>query len=284
MISHTTRLRFPAPVREHQVELRYAPRESAHQRRLGMEIRVEPAATLDPYVDAFGNLVHSFSLLAPHDVLVTELSAEVETGLVNPFDYRAVPPAREMAWVRERIDGDPRLLDFVLHKSPLTPDLSRVEHGWSLPAPEAGQPLIDAVQAAMHWITETLSYRTEARAADVPLATTLEERTGSCHDYAHLLVSIVRGWGVPARYVMGYVGLDEDDDPPVRGPYAWTEVLIPGAGWRGFDPVHRLVANDRYIAVALGRDGRDTTPQRGTFQGEHPGKPADVQVRLVNQQ
>jgi len=287
VISHTTSIDFPAPVREHQCELRLAPRESAHQRRLSMDVRVDPVAPFEPYVDGFGNLVHAFSILAPHDYLVTELDAEVETELTNPFDYRAVAPARESEWIRERMDADPRLWDFVLHKSAFTPDLRRVDHGMDLPAPAPGQPLIDAVQAAVRWIGETLAYTPGASEVDTPLDAVLRERAGVCQDFAHLLVSIVRGWGVPARYVMGYVALDEDDVPegaPPQATHAWADVLIPGAGWRGFDAVHQLVANDRYIPVALGRDYKDATPQRGTFQGEHPGTPPAVHVQLRCQQ
>ena len=112
------------------------------------------------------------------------------------------------------------------------------------------------------------------------------ERAGVCQDFAHLLVAIVRGWGVPARYVMGYVALDAATrpEPPEGATHAWAEVLVPGAGWRGFDAVHQLVANDRYIAVALGRDYKDAAPQRGTFQGEHPGTPPEVHVQLSAQQ
>lgn len=287
MIAYSTRLAFPAPVREHQCELRLAPREGAHQRRLRMSIRVQPAAQLEPYVDCFGNLVHAFSLLAPHDALVTELEAEVETQLANPFDFRPVPPAREAAWVRERLDADPRLWDFVLHKSPFTPDLRRVDHGLAPPERAAGRSLVDDVQSAMRWIGDTLTYRPGTSTVDSPLATVLRERAGACQDFAHLLVAIVRGWGIPARYVMGYVALDEATCPHSgdgQATHAWAEVLVPGAGWRGFDAVHQLVANDRYIAVALGRDYKDAAPQRGTFQGEHPGTPPEVHVQVSAQQ
>ena len=84
----------------------------------------------------------------------------------------------------------------------------------------------------------------------------VKQGKGVCQDFAHLLISLVRSWGLPARYVMGYA---EDG----VSSHAWAEVLIPGAGWRGFDATNRLVANDHYVRVAVGRDYLDAALQRG---------------------
>ena len=59
---------------------------------------------------------------------------------------------------------------------------------------------------------------------------------------------------------------------------------MPGAGWRGFDPTHQLVANDSYIAVAVGRDSEDAAPQRGTFKGSGSGREPDVHLTVVQHQ
>jgi transglutaminase-like putative cysteine protease len=285
-IDHTTALTFPTPVREHQCELRLAPREDTYQRRLRVTITVEPDATLASYQDSFGNLVHHFSIMAPHDALKTRLEAEVETLLSNPFGYTALPAAREAAWIADQMRTQPRLWDFVLHRSAFTPDLQRLDHGLELPKRDGTASVLESVQLAQRWVGDVLEYRSGVSTADSPLETALHERAGVCQDFAHLLVSVVRGWGVPARYVMGYVdpGYLDDEEPAPEATHAWAEVLIPGAGWRGFDAVHQLVVNDTYVAVAVGRDHRDAAPQRGSFRGDDPGTSPEVTLHVVGQQ
>jgi transglutaminase-like putative cysteine protease len=74
-----------------------------------------------------------------------------------------------------------------------------------------------------------------------PLETVLAARAGVCQDFAHLLIALVRSWGFPARYVMGYLDPGYIQSPDIKPTtHAWAEVLIPGAGWRGFDATRQL--------------------------------------------
>jgi transglutaminase-like putative cysteine protease len=250
------------------------------------DIEVDGPAELSSYLDCFGNRVHHFSRIAPHDTLVSRLTAEVETLLANPFDFAAPAPARQADWLAERLRSDPPLWDFVLHRSDAVPELPALLGGLSLPSWEAGRPLLDAVQAAMHWIADEFRYVSETTDVHAPLAHFLETREGVCQDFAHLLIAIVRSWRVPARYVVGYVDPGYTERQPSlqsEATHAWAEVLIPGAGWRGLDATHRLVANETYVAVAVGRDSRDAAPMRGSFKGDHEGEPPAVSLRVQRQ-
>jgi transglutaminase-like putative cysteine protease len=279
LIRHETRLAFATRVREQHCELRLAPVDDATQRRLALRLTVEPAAQLHAYADAFGNVVHHFDVLEPHDALVTRLETEVETLLANPFDYAAVAPLREREWIADALRAHPPLWDFVLHRSAFTPDLAQVAGGLPAPPWEAGTPLVEAIQAGMRWIATLLDYVPGASDVDTPLATVLECGGGVCQDFAHLLVALMRGWGVPARYVVGY--LDPGYREGAQATHAWAEVLVPGAGWRGADAVHQLFANDTYVKTAVGRDYRDAAPQHGTFQGAHAGGAPAVTLAVV---
>lgn len=290
VIEHNTVLTFPRPVREHQCELRLAPQENTWQRVSSTQITVDPAADLFTYTDVFGNRVHHFGLISPHECLVTRLSAEVETLMTNPFDYDPIPVPREREWIADALHSDPRFWDYMLHRSPATPDLDRLgvaELDLVLPVYDTQRPLLESVQAAMEWIDSTLSY--EAGTTDVhsPLKDVLAARSGVCQDYAHLLIALVRWWGFPARYAMGYLDpgyFESETAVTQQATHAWAEVLIPGAGWRGFDATHRLVTNETYIAVAVGRDSLDAAPQRGAFKGEGGGEPPEITLKVTNQQ
>ena len=285
VIEHETSLTFPSPVREHQCELRLTPRQDAMQRVGVVQIDVDPPAELFTYVDSFGNRVYHFSLIAPHDRLVTRVHAEVETLLENPFDYPALPPSQEHTWFMETLRTQPSSWSFVLHRSLLTPDLTHLQHGLELPRYDAQQPLLHSVQAAMDWIATTLTYQVGVTDVHTPLEAVLAARAGVCQDFAHLLIALVRGWGFPARYVMGYLDPGYVESPDIKSTtHAWAEVLIPGAGWRGFDATLQLVTDETYVAVAVGRDDQDAAPQRGSFKGEEGGEPPQVNLQIMRQQ
>ena len=112
----------------------------------------------------------------------------------------------------------------------------------------------------------------------------LEKKAGVCQDFAHLLIAIVRSWGVPARYAMGYQYLaPEAAAEVVPATHAWAEIYIPDRGWQGFDPSQQLLANEAYLPVAVGRDSRDAAPQRGCYKGGVAGREPQVDLRVAQQ-
>ena len=285
LIEHRTALTFPTAVREHQCELRLAPRDNGDQKRLTYSLTVTPDVELRQSKDCFGNLVHRFSLLPQHDALSVSLNAEVETLLANPFDYMPLPPPLERAWVERRIRDDLSLYDFVLHRSESVPDVASLP-AVETPAYDPERSLLDNCQLAMAWIQETLEYEPGATEVHDPLGAIVARGAGVCQDFAHLLIAIVRSWGFAARYVMGFVGPGavRESETGTAATHAWAEVLVPGAGWRGFDATAGLVANDAYVAVAVGRDSRDAAPLRGTFKGDDGGTAPEVSVRIVRRE
>jgi transglutaminase-like putative cysteine protease len=286
LITHETRLAFPQPVREHHCELRLAPREDEMQRRLSCRIEVEPEATLRAHLDCFGNLVHHCEWLAPHDGLVARVTSEVETALTNPFDFAPLAPDAERGWLARELRSEPRGLDFVLHRSEAVPELGRELAGLALPGFDGARTLFENVQDAMRWAAASFRWEPGTTAVHAALAAFAEQRAGVCQDFAHLLVALVRSWGFAARYVMGYVDGDTvpEETQGREATHAWAEVLIPGAGWRGFDATAGLIANDGYVAVAVGRDSRDAAPLRGTFQGDQGSAAPQVALRVVRAQ
>lgn len=282
LIEHETRLSFPTPVREHHCELRLAPRGGDALRVNACSVAVAHAPELQEHVDCFGNRVHRFSLMSPHTRLEARLRADVETLLENPFDYAPLAASEEEGWLRRRLTREPRLHDYLLHRSPAVPELDSLPE-LAAPARERGAPLVDEVQAAMAWLRGRFAYEPGATEVHAPLADFVERGGGVCQDFAHLLIALVRSWGFPARYVAGYVDPGATGEGLDQTTHAWAEVLIPGAGWRGFDATNGLVVNDRYVAVAAGRDSRDAAPIRGTFKGDAQEQPPEVKLSVSRQ-
>jgi transglutaminase-like putative cysteine protease len=140
----------------------------------------------------------------------------------------------------------------------------------------------------MAWMGRHFEHEAGAAAPAASLDGLFGTRSGSAADLAHLLISIVRGWSMPARFVTGYIDaayFEPDDDDPDAAPrpqalHCWMEALIPGGGWRGFDPVQGLLADASYIRLAVGRDAGDVTGFRQTFKGDGELESLTTTVRV----
>jgi transglutaminase-like putative cysteine protease len=282
LIEHEACLSFAAPVREHHCELRWTPREDVAQSLLWLRLEVEPAVPVHDYVDYFSNGVQHFDIVAPHEQVRVELRAEVETLLENPFDFALLAPHQERRWLADTLRQQPRLWDYVLHRSALTPELDRLDWGdLEPPRYDPQRSLIHSVLAARDWI----SCHFDACVDEPPrgsLAKLLETRAGSAADLAHLLIGIVRRWGFPARLATGYHD-DPDDEAATAAPHAWAEVLVPGGGWRGFDPTTGLVADSTFVTVGSGRDAGDLQRLRSNCKGAEAVAERRLSARLQRQ-
>jgi transglutaminase-like putative cysteine protease len=267
--------------------MRLTPRNDSEQRLISHTIEIDPPAEMHSYTDAFGNKVIYFSVIAPHESLITRVSSRVETLLENPFDYRLMTVAAEDLWYEDHLKRHPDIWQYILHRSPSTPDLRTLDLGdLKIPARDRSYSIQTSLLAALEWASKALKYQPGTTTIHSPLQEAIQKRTGVCQDFAHLLICVVRSWGLPARYAMGYMRASVegyDDSLDEEATHAWAEVLIPGVGWRGFDPTNRLCANDQYISVAVGRDYLDAAPQRGTFRGSAAQEIPTVRVVLQQQ-
>jgi transglutaminase-like putative cysteine protease len=285
LIEHETILEYPQTVREHHIELRLAPRSDGHQQVISCKIETDPIAELASYRDYFGNRVDYFCVIQPHNRLVTRLKSEVETLKENPFDFDPVPPVEEHEWLREAIRKEPPVNDFVLHRSQLTPTAMKLAEAiqCAFPRPDKERPMLESLLELLAWVPKVMEYRSGSTEVHGSLTTAVQQGSGVCQDFAHLFITVARSWEIPARYVMGYLDPGISKAGEKLATHAWAEALVPGAGWVGFDATHNLLANDHYVAVAVGRDSYDAAPQRGSFKGESSGEQPSVTVTMQEQ-
>ncbi|MBK5965698.1 transglutaminase [Thiocystis minor] len=276
-IEQACRIRFASAAREHHVQIRLAPWDDESQSLIRIMLAVEPEVLAVAGYDGFGNLAHHFAVLGAHRELRFSMVAEVETKRENPFDFPQVPPARELAWIADSLRQAPRLWDFVLHQGVLTPALPERIAGLAVPGLRDGVPLFQQVRDAFDWIAEIAEFDPAAETSVTALPALFDAKRGTAADLAHLLIALMRQWRIPARFVSGYLDASyfdpDDEDPPGTEPrpqtlHHWVEVLIPGGGWRGFDPSLRLLADATYLRVAIGRDARDIQALRQTCRGD----------------
>jgi transglutaminase-like putative cysteine protease len=262
-IRHLTRYHYTAPVRETVMSLWVQPQNGGGQRLVSFDLELDPVAQLFSYIDAFGNAVYHFDTPQPHEQLSIRATAVVETAPEEPL-----PDALDRGeWDRLRSDfvrGD--CFDF------LRP------HGFATPTP-ALEAFVDAHEiddlkradplTAARTLCQILyeSFGYEPGVTSVAL----EARRGFCQDFAHIMLAICRRWGLPARYISGYLFTDRSEGGDRSDPdatHAWVEVFLPSLRWMGFDPTNNTHAGERHVTVAVGRDYDDVPPSRGVFKGD----------------
>ena len=126
-------------------------------------------------------------------------------------------------------------------------------------------------------IYEYFDYKPKSTKVDSPIDLALGTKAGVCQDFAHIMIALVRSkFRIPCRYVSGYLFHGESDHlhgesdhtrSVSSATHAWIEAFVPPFGWVGFDPTNWLVAGDRHIRTAIGRDYGDVPPTHGIFRG-----------------
>ena len=266
-VRHVTQYHYDHAVRESVMELWMQPQKSPRQRQVRFELDLEPAAQLFSYVDVWGNAVYHFGVPQPHDRLTIDARSVVETSPILPQGE-----ALDMGeWDRlksEFVRGD--CFDFLqpFRYAVETPRLRAftAEHG--IDDLHRFDPWT-AVRALSDKLYEAFEYEPGVTEADSPIDHALEARRGVCQDFAHIMITICRAWGIPARYISGYLFTERNEnrsDPDAT--HAWVEVFLPSLRWVGLDPTNDILAGERHIAVAVGRDYADVPPSRGVYKGD----------------
>jgi transglutaminase-like putative cysteine protease len=268
-IRHLTQYHYAEPVRASVMELWAQPRKDPRQRLISFELEVEPAAQLFSYVDAFGNAVYHFDVPQPHDRLSIESRATVDTEAPAPL-----PDQLDLGeWERMNshfVQGE--CFDF-LHPHGFaiqTEALAAFVAEHDLDRLRRVDPLT-AVKTLMETIYAAFAYAQGVTGADSPIDEALKAGRGVCQDFAHIMIAICRSWGMPARYVSGYLltlSSEQGDRSNPDATHAWVEVYLPSLHWVGFDPTNNVLAGERHVTVAVGRDYGDVPPSRGVYKGD----------------
>ncbi len=240
------------------------PQNDAGQHVESFEIETTPGSVLHDYEDCFGNAACFFDIPGEHQELLVDARSIV--GIHPP---KQKPDEESPGW--DALSGlESGNLWHFLNPTPLTePTPLLASFAKEQKIKRLSTPLA-SLKRLSHQLNEAIAYDSEATLVTSTADHALEERRGVCQDYAHIMLAITRGWGVPSRYVSGYLHAERPEDPDARmarGSHAWVECLLPGIGWVGFDPTNDSMPGERHVRVATGRDYRDVPPTRGTFRG-----------------
>jgi transglutaminase-like putative cysteine protease len=218
------------------------------------------------YRDHLANQVHHFDIPGQHGqlVIVAESLVEVQPAVQIP-SFLAPEAWSELDSMIEQGDYWEMLLPSEFATATDALDALAEE----LDVRRRDDPLM-----VLHQLNEQLfnhfEYVPKSTKADSPIDLALLTHAGVCQDFAHVMITLVRSkLRIPCRYVSGYLfhGNKDHDRSVNSATHAWVEALIPQLGWVGFDPTNWLVAGDRHIRTAIGRDYADVPPTHGIFRG-----------------
>lgn len=259
-VVHSTGYAYKSPVTASFNEARLTPRSDSRQNVILNRVETVPATRSYRYVDYWGTAVTAFDLHAPHTELEVTSSSVVETD-------RGELPDTKVSWDDLGSEAVIDRFDEVLSPTEYTPASRRIAR--------VGQKIMkehdpfDAIVAAANWAHSELDYVPGTTGVHSSGLDALQEGKGVCQDYAHLTLILLRGMGIPARYVSGYLHprAEAPIDDTIEGQsHAWIQAWT--GGWWHYDPTNDTDINEQYISVGVGRDYSDVSPLKGVYSGE----------------
>ncbi|WP_344055592.1 transglutaminase family protein [Microbacterium lacus] len=273
-LTHHTGYTFarPVSVTPHVVRLRPAPHARTPIEAYSLE--VSPANHfINWQQDPFGNWVARLVFPEKIDHLSVTVSLVADMMVINPFDF----------FIEEYAETFPFEYEPGL-KADLAPYLRPVEGSdqaavWKQslpPVPAEGMPTVPFLAGLNSAVHRDVAYDVRMEPGVQTPDETLGRAIGSCRDSAWLLVSLLRQYGLAARFVSGYLVQLAADQKALDGPsgtevdftdlHAWTEVYIPGAGWVGMDPTSALFAGEGHIPLSATPHPSSAAPIQGATE------------------
>ncbi len=271
-VVHTTEFEYDGLAAASYNQARMTPVTAPGQIVVHTRLDVHPKPWKSEYRDYFGSHVIAFEVLDPHESM-----SVVATSTVQVDRGPAPPPTTPWEAYDDRAVAD-RWTEYLVLPEMVAPPPDFVDQVRNAAA-AAGTPG-GAARAVCRLVHEEIDFLPGSTDVQTPAADAWKQRAGVVQDMVHLAIGGMRSIGIPARYVSGYVHPVAE---PVIGETvagdskAWLEWW--DAGWQAFDPSTDAVPDDRYIAVATGRDYHDVSPLSGIYSGAKTSRmTADVSI------
>ena len=285
-LRQTTTCEYASPVAHarHVLRLTPVPRDGQRVRLAALQILPEPEHRREG-LDFFGNRLTWIEIEEPHGTLTVRLAARVAIDLAAEVAPRSTPPweeVREQAFaVSDTGPLSPAHFLFPSRMVSLDPEIrDYVRESFTL-----RRPILDAAIELIRRLKIDITYEIGVTTVTTTPPMSFALRRGVCQDFAHIMISGLRGIGLPAAYVSGYLrSAPRTDTTRLQGSeamHAWVLLWCgPAAGWIGLDPTNAILARDDHVTLAVGRDYTDVAPVDGVILGSG-GQRMEVSVSVT---
>ncbi|MBL4813044.1 MAG: transglutaminase family protein [Rhodobacteraceae bacterium] len=267
--------RYGSPAAGGRHLLRMMPRDGPGQRIISAELTVSPQPDESrERVDFFGNKlleIAYYQAQSQTDFILT--SRIVRTELAE-----APAPNEPLSQLHQEVQNicrvDRNAPHNFLYASPyvaLTDETTAFGQQAIASASASATSTYGAIAAIGHHIFEQMQFDAQATTVDTPMIEAFTNRRGVCQDFSHIMISALRGAGIPAGYVSGFLRTEPPPGQPrlegADAMHAWVRAWCGAAvGWVEYDPTNAIFAGVDHITVAHGRDYGDVAPVRGAMR------------------
>jgi transglutaminase-like putative cysteine protease len=270
-VRQTTVHRYASSVAYAHHVLRFTPIDREGQRVHVAALDIEPAPIVRREGEDFvGSRTTWIALDQPHDALTVRVAARVAVEHAEPLQPVVTRPwetVRAEAFAHADLSPmAPAHYLFPSRQVSLETDI----RAYAATSFAPGRAVLEGASELMARIKADFVYEPGATTAMTTPATAFSLRRGVCQDFAHVMISGLRGLGLPGAYVSGYLRtVPPEGQARLAGAdamHAWVLVWCGGElGWRGLDPTNGILAGNDHIVLAIGRDYADVAPIDGVI-------------------
>ena len=270
-LSHLTRYTYGAPVVVNECVLRLRPREEPGQKVSNFRVETHPTPRdWSEREDAFANKVARLRIETPHTEMSIKSMSRVEVNRAAPPFPALTPPWEaivEAAAASDSLKSDSPA--FALYPSRMV-SLFPAATSYARQSFAPRRPIYEGALDLSKRIHADFAFDSKATKVTTAPAEAFKSRRGVCQDFAHVMIAALRGLGLPALYVSGYIRTIPPPGKPrlvgADASHAWVAVWCgPSFGWLGLDPTNAIPEGDDHIVVARGRDYADVPPVDGVI-------------------
>ena len=271
-LRQTTTYAYASPAAYAQHVLRLVPIARERQRVTAAVLDIDPAPVRRREGrDFFENRTTVIEIDAPHNTLTVKLAARIAVDAVAAADFDATQPWESVrAQTLASLDLGPHSPVHFIYPSRLVSLDPEIRDYVEVSFPP-GRPILAGAAEVMRRIRNDFTYEVGATTVTTTPTMSFALRRGVCQDFAHIMISGLRGLGIPAAYVSGYLRtVPRPGSVRLEGAdamHAWVMVWCGSAGWWGLDPTNALIASDDHVVLAIGRDYADAAPIGGVVLG-----------------